>query len=197
MRAIQFTKEDILLASFLRKGVTIHGLSTLLDGGGLVGGDSGQTYKGIAGSYTATGSSVTFYNDGTGDNEINILPYLAGGISYTYMQGRETVSGEFTGCTMAIYNEDGATRVCHVDTAKPSSGDAPSKARWAEIKGRKGFEMADELSTMGMLGKFLDNNAMDPSYATLSILAIASPVLGITSYYVTKSKGVYTVVGVG
>jgi hypothetical protein len=92
------------------------------------------------------------------------------------MRGKETISGEFTGCVMAIYNDGGTTRVCHVDTAKPSSGDAPSKTRWAQIKGQAGFEMADELSTNGMLGKFLDTHAPDESFRTLSILGVATPV---------------------
>jgi len=184
-----------MLASLIRKGLVIRGLAPLLNGGGLIGGDDGQVSKGISGSYTVGDNGIDFYPDNTGTNPVNILPYVAGAISYTQMQGKETISGEFTGCTMAIYNDSGSTRVCHVDTAKPSSGEAPSKARWTALKGQSSFEMADELQTAGMLGKFLDNNAPDQSFATLSILGIATPVLGISSCYVTKNNNVYTVVG--
>lgn len=186
-----------MLSSLIKKGIGLKGLAQLLDGGGVVGGDSGQVSKGIKGSYTANGNEIIFFNNNSGDHEVNILPYVAGAISYTQMQGRETISGEFTGCTMAIYNDAGSTRVCHVDTAKPSSGEAPSKTRWAGIKGKSGFEIADELATTGMLGKFLDSHEPDLSYRTLSILGVATPVIGITSYYVVKSQGVYQVVGVG
>jgi hypothetical protein len=84
-----------------------------------------------------------------------------------------------------------------VDTAKPSEGEAPSKTRWANMKEQSGFELAEELTTAGMLPKFLDNNTPDASFVTLSILGVATPVIGITSYYVVKSQGGYRVVGVG
>jgi hypothetical protein len=87
--------------------------------------------------------------------------------------------------------------VCHVDTAKPSAGEAPSKTRWANIKGQSGFELADELTTTGMLGKVLDNNTPDASFVTLSILGVATLVIGITSYYVVKTQSGNRVVGVG
>jgi hypothetical protein len=186
-----------MLADLIRKGVSIKGLARLLDGGGVVGGDNGQVSKGIQGSYTVKGNEITFYNDNSGDREVNILPYVAGAISYTQMQGRETISGEFTGCAMAIYNDAGSTRVCHVDTAKPSEGEAPSKTRWANMKEQSGFELAEELTTAGMLPKFLDNNTPDASFVTLSILGVATPVIGITSYYVVKTQSGYRVVGVG
>lgn len=186
-----------MLASHIAKGTVIRGLAQLLDGGGVVGGNAGQINRGINGSYTVNGAAIDFFADATGANPVNILPYVAGAISYTQMQGKETISGEFTGCTMAIYNDSGTTRICHVDTAKPSSGDAPSKTLWGQMKSKSGFEMADELATTGMIGKFLDSNAPDSSFATLSILGIASPVVGISSFYVTKKSGVYTVVGVG
>lgn len=187
-----------MLADALSNGTLIKGLSRLLDGGGIVGGDRGQVSERVVlGSYSVNGNTVTFSdNDETeGGTPVNILPYVAGAINYTEMQGRETISGEFTGCSMAIYNFNGSTRVCHVDTAKTSTGDAPSKATWEGIKGQNGFEMADEKSTMGMLGDFL--GTVQPSemarYANLRILCVASPVLGITSYYVLKEGSDYRV----
>lgn len=178
----------------LREGMVIKGLARLVDGGGTVGADAGELHKGIVGSYTLDGNELTFHADDSGDKPINILPYVAGAISYTPMQGRPTISGEFTGCTMAIYNAGGETRVSHVDTAIDSSGEQPSKQRWLAMKA-KGLEIADELPTTGMLGSFLDSRPLDPSFATLSILAVASPVSGISSHYVVKKDGQYTVVG--
>lgn len=178
----------------LRKGMVVKGLARLIDGGGTVGADAGELRKGIVGSYTHHGNELTFHADDSGDQPINILPYVAGAISYTPMQGRTTISGEFTGCTMAIYNAAGETRVSHVDTAVDSSGEAPSKQRWLAMKAQ-GLEIADELPTTGMLGDFLDSRPLDPSFASLSILAVASPVTGISSHFVVRQNGEYTVVG--
>ena len=185
-----------MLADLIQQGVLLRGLAHMLDGGGIVGGDQGQVSSGIPGSYTANGNEITFHGDNSGTHTVNILPYVAGAISYTQMQGRETISGEFTGCIMAIYNDGGTTRVGHVDTAKPSVGDAPSKTRWTQMTAQDGFEIADELSTMGMLGAFLDTHAPDSRYASLRILAVATPVIGITSYYVLKEQDAYRVLAV-
>ncbi|MBI2379779.1 MAG: hypothetical protein HYV16_03365 [Gammaproteobacteria bacterium] len=186
-----------MLSSALSNGTLIKGLSRLLDGGGIVGGDRGQvSERTVLGSYTVTGQTVSFHTeDVEGGAPVNILPYVAGAINYTEMQGRETISGEFTGCSMAIYNFNGSTRVCHVDTAKTSSGDAPSKATWAGIKGQNGFELADEKSTMGMLGDFLGGVPASElgRYANLRILCVAAPVEGITSFYVLKEGQDYRV----
>jgi len=178
----------------LRKGMVIKGLATLLDGGGVVGGDDGELHRGISGSYTVAGNEVQFHADQSGEHKITVLPYVAGAISYARMQGQATVSGPFTGCSMAIYNAGGETRVNHVDTAEPSEGEAPSKLRWERMK-RQGLEIADELATKGMLGQFLDTAAPDPSFATLSVLAVAAPVAGIRHHYVVKQNGHYLVVG--
>ena len=178
----------------LRKGMVIKGLARLLDGGGVIGADNAEVHRGLSGSYTVTGNEVVFHADQSGQHKINVLPYVAGAISYTRMQGQPTVSGPFTGCTMAIYNAHGETRVNHVDTAEASEGEAPSKLRWERMK-RQGLEIADELSTKGMLGHFLDRSEPHPSLATLSVLAVASPVAGIRHHYVVKQDGHYLVVG--
>jgi hypothetical protein len=54
--------------------------------------------------------------------------------------GKETISGEFTGCVMAIYNDGGTTRVCHVDSRQGGARDAPSKTRWAQTRARQASE---------------------------------------------------------
>ena len=179
----------------LRRGTTIKGLARFLDGGGVIGNDDGQVRKGIEGSYTAHGSTVTFFADDHGEQPVNVLPYVAGAISYTPMNGLQTISGPFTGCTMAVYNHSGEARVCHVDTAEPSTGEAPSKERWTSMKRSENLEIADELATKGMIGAFLDRNEPDPSWASLSVLCVATPVVGISSHYVVKKDGDYLVVG--
>ena len=179
----------------LRRGTTIKGLARFLDGGGVIGNDDGQVRKGMEGSYMAHGSTVTFFADDRGNQPVNVLPYVAGAISYTPMNGLQTISGPFTGCTMAVYNHSGETRVGHVDTAEPSTGEAPSKQRWASMKRSGNLELADELATKGMIGEFLDRNEPDPSLASLSVLCVATPVVGISSHYVVKKDGDYLVVG--
>ena len=174
--------------------MVIKGLAQLLNGGGVIGEDCGEVNRGSVGSYTVKDNEITFHADESGEHRINILPYVAGAISYVEMNGRETISGQFTGCTMAIYNADGKTRVNHVDTALPSTGEAPSKVRWAQMK-HNGLEIADELQTKGMIGQFMDSKTLDERFATLSVLAVASPVLGIRSHYVVKQDGHYVVVG--
>jgi len=189
-----------MLANLLVNGTIIKGLAPLLDGGGVVGGDQGQVNERVVtGSYAKSGNTLEFSDSvelGVGAGvSCNILPYVAGAINYTQMQGLETISGEFTGCTMAIYNYAGTSRVCHVDTAKTSEGDAPSKGTWEKIKKQSGFELADEVSTVGMLGRFLDSVDPDPSYARLSVLCVATPVVGISCVYVVKEGQDYRVVG--
>jgi hypothetical protein len=184
-----------MLSSRISVGTTLVGLAELLDGGGLVGGDAAEIDKGIRGTYRMSGKEIIFFSDESGDERVNILPYVAGAISYALMQGRQTISGPFTGCTMAVYNSQGTTRVCHVDTAQTSTGDAPSKARWNAMKDAPGFELAEELVTKGMIGDFLDHASGNPSrFSTLCILAVATPVQGITHYYAIRSKKDYVIV---
>ena len=69
------------------------------------------------------------------------LPYVDGRINWTPAQGRDVLSGRFTGCIMSRYSEEGALRVAHVVT----SGDVDSdcKAQWKKHK--------DEGRAMGVL----------------------------------------------
>jgi len=184
-----------MLASRISVGTKLVGLADLLDGGGIVGGDAAELDRGIRGTYRMSGTQIIFFSDETGDERVNILPYVAGAISYAVMQGRQTISGPFTGCTMAVYNNQGTTRVCHVDTAAPSTGEAPSKTRWDAMKDAPGFELADELVTKGMIGNFLDHASGNLSqYSTLCVLAVATPVQGITHYYAIRSNKDYVIV---
>jgi hypothetical protein len=188
-------KDKPMLASRIAVGTTLVGLAELLDGGGIVGGDAAEIDRGIRGTYRMAGQGIIFFSDETGDERVNILPYVAGAISYATMQGRQTISGPFTGCTMAVYNNQGTTRVCHVDTAPPSTGEAPSKTRWNAMKDVPGFELADELVTKGMIDDFLDHATGNLArFSSLCILAVATPVQGITHYYAIRNNRDYVIV---
>jgi hypothetical protein len=173
----------------IRPGVSLKGLARLLDGGGCIGGDEGQVRRGIEASYSVQGSNVTFFSDRRGEHPVNVLPYVAGAISYAPMNGVETISGPFTGCTMAIYHHSGEARVGHVDTALPSTGEAPSKQRWADMKSTGAVAVAEELETRGMIGAFLDANEPEERFATLGVLAVATPVASISSHYAVREGG--------
>lgn len=186
------------LAKKLQKGVRIKGLAPLLRGGGVVGNDDGQVSRGVQiGSYTVSGliwKDITFYANNNGQHPVNILPYEQGAINYADMQGRETISGEFTGCTMAIYTYNGSTRVCHVDTAQDSHGTAPSKATWETVKDDPACNVITEKATNGMISAYLDTVADDKlaGYAGLSVLCVAD-VSGIHSVYVLREGDDYKV----
>lgn len=59
------------------------------------------------------------------------LPFVANGINYVESQGKDVISGKFTGCIMAAYNvKGGSRRVCHVSTGNGQD----CKSKWEEIK---------------------------------------------------------------
>ncbi len=184
------------LATSIRQGVQLIGLAPLLNGGGgVVGNNSGQvSQQTLIGSYDVIGATIVFYANQQGAHPVNVLPYVAGAINYTNMQGKETISGEFSGCIMSIYNFNGSTRVCHVDTAKDSFGMQPSKDFWTQtVKNDPSFELADEVSTAGMLGAYLDANGVINNAHLLCVLCVASPVLGISSFYALRQGSNYQI----
>lgn len=62
------------------------------------------------------------------------LPYIPGEINYTTSQGKDVISGPFSGCIMAAYNkkDGGGRRVCHVSTFGDRKYDC--KESWEQIK---------------------------------------------------------------
>jgi hypothetical protein len=68
------------------------------------------------------------------------LPWVSGKINYGDLQGKDILSGMFTGCWMAVYTE-GNTRVCHIAT---QTDDGDCKAAWRAHKARKGISNVKE-----------------------------------------------------
>lgn len=175
------------LSKSLQKGVRLKGLATLLNGGGAVGGDDAQVSRRVLlGSYTVSGliwKDITFHAVGQGKHSVNILPYEQGAINYAQAQGRETISGELTGCTMAVYTYNGSTRVGHVDTARDSESNAPGKAHWELIKQESCCRLISETPTAGMIPAFLEKIPAEKltAYARLSVLGVADSTGNIKS----------------
>lgn len=61
--------------------------------------------------------------------EFVYLPFAQNGINYTPSQGRDVVSGKFSGCLMASYNVGGQQRVGHVSTGEGQD----CKAAWRTV----------------------------------------------------------------
>lgn len=103
---------------------------------------------------------MTFYagsNEGT--NRVWLLPYKREANASAIVQGREVISGEFTGCIMSIYKSGGIKQVNHVDTEPDSDGNKPMKDAWEAQKGGDGFELINEFSTTGVIGNYLGSLA--------------------------------------
>ncbi len=84
------------------------------------------------------------------DCEFVYLPFAKDGINYVVPQGRDVLSGKFSGCIMASYKADNQVRVCHVST-----GDGQDcKAAWTDIANRSAnvfqFKPADHIETGGV-----------------------------------------------
>ena len=71
-----------------------------------------------------------------------LLPWVGNGINYTESEGKDVLSGPFTGCIMAVYKRSGSRRVCHVAT--PECKDAWAKVK-AETQLVKEFKPSDHL----------------------------------------------------
>lgn len=136
------------LAKYLKSGVDIVGLidtsggspRSLLNAGGMEGGDFGEVSKDIIrGSYDVDSrffgrTTITFRSDRSGRYPVTLLPYYAGSINTCTVEGDEVVSGPFTGCWFSLYLDWGGTlKAGHIDTAKNGKGEKPSEARWRKL----------------------------------------------------------------
>jgi hypothetical protein len=78
------------------------------------------------------------------------LPFALNGINSVVPQGRDVLSGKFSGCIMASYNTGGQSRVCHVSTGAGQD----CKDAWRQIMtGATNvfqFKPADHIETGGM-----------------------------------------------
>jgi hypothetical protein len=111
--------------------------------------------------------------------DIIALPYRPGQISVTETHGSEVISGEFTGCVMALYlAANGTLRAGHVDTADGTS----QRATWAAGKVDGSYRAIAETDTLPM---FL---GYDAATANSSIMCIANPARSqIYSLYVERA----------
>jgi len=78
------------------------------------------------------------------------LPFVPNGINFVATTGKDVISYNFTGCTMATYVHNGVRKVCHVSTGKGQD----CKAEWDRIKGEstnvKEFKPSDYIKTKGL-----------------------------------------------
>lgn len=84
--------------------------------------------------------------------EFRWLPWVSGKINYAQMEGRDVLSGMFTGCWMTLYKQDGAMRVGHVATQN-DAGDC--KEVWRRHRSAPGVVDVKEFRPdLGMQGEF-------------------------------------------
>ena len=81
------------------------------------------------------------------------LPFVPNGINWVVQGGQDVVSYNFSGCIMAVFNDGGIVKVCHVSTG----ANQDCKAAWAIVKARSKnvfeFKPSDFIETGG--GAFL------------------------------------------
>lgn len=171
-----------MLKDYLKQGVRIEGLFELISKGQDAF-DGSWTFE----THLTSPNLIKFAADDSGANPIRILPYKRGQNASTPMAGGEVISGEFTGCIMGVYKDQGLAMVNHVDTEKDGDGRMPQKDAWQKLKQTSGFELFNECSTAGIIPNLIrglkDRKLM--KYGTgIAILCVASP----TRYYsITKA----------
>ena len=153
-----------MLSSLLTVGTKLYGLRKFLM-------ESREPTNGFYRLVSGMGPRYIQFSEGAaeGKTSITMLPYRVGQIKNTLMQADEVISGEFTGCVMAMYNDDGGTRRCaHVCTQDGYS----QRDAWGELAKTN----VVQLDTRGMVANFHG--------ATLntSVLAIANPATNTISH---------------
>lgn len=166
-----------MLKDFLKQGVRIEGLFDLISKGQDAF-DGSWTFE----SHLTSPNLIKFFGDTSGAHPVRILPYKRGQNAATPMAGDEVISGEFSGCIMGVYKDQGIAMVNHVDTQKDGLGQMPQKAAWDAMKRRNDIELFNESSTAGLIPKLITgmtDKKLLKQGAGISILCIASP----TKYY--------------
>lgn len=167
-----------MLKDYIKQGVKIEGLFDLISTGKDAF-DGSWTFE----SHLTSPNCIRFFGDGSsGKHAVRILPYKRGENANTPMAGDEVISGEFTGCIMAVYKNLGLATVTHVDTEKNDEGLMPQKDAWEALKHQSGFELFNESSTKGLIPQFIAGMSDKKlrEYGTgIVILCVASP----TKYY--------------
>lgn len=78
---------------------------------------------------------------------IRILPYRTQMINEIPMEGKEVISGPFTGCVMSLYNRGGVRTVGHVDT----NPDTTQRAAYSALQSAGTLDLISEYDTTGKL----------------------------------------------
>lgn len=165
-----------MLEDFIKKGVILSGLSSIIN--------SGKPYSQGSFSLEYTGclfqsvKKIVFANNALLDNQIVFLPYQPERNAEAPMGGIEVISGQFTGCIMGVYLENGNLTVNHVDTAE-YEGARPHKVEWEAKKGVLGDALKNECVTKGVISDYLSRKGVKVEKligAGVSVLCIASPV---------------------
>ena len=117
-------------------------------------------------------TAVEFFDgpSSTTSGEVNIttLPYKVGTINNTPMSGVEVISGEFAGCIMARYKENGVLKCGHVCTQSGYS----QRDAWNAGVENGAFSDVTALDTKGMVASY------GAATMNTSVLCIASPTQG-------------------
>jgi hypothetical protein len=170
-----FTNAEIeMLADHLTIGMKLYGLRQYLMG----------TPDATAGAYRVVNEMGLRYIQFSaerveGRSNIIMLPYRPGQIKTTPMQGEEVISGEFTGCIMTMFNDDGVRMCGHVCTQEGYT----RRADWDEIKGSGVYTDVVERDTVGLVANLAG--------ATLntSILCVAESATGLIRHvYVERAQ---------
>jgi hypothetical protein len=174
-----------MLKDYLKQGVRIEGLFELIS----TGRDASEGSWNFE-SHLTSRNVIRFFDDDSGKHPVRILPYKRGTNAATPMAGCEVISGEFTGCIMGVYKNQGIAMVNHVDTEVNGDGEMPQKGAWEKFKQRNDVELFNESSTKGLIPKFITGLSEKKlrEYGTgIVILCVASP----TKYYSITRAAVY------
>lgn len=149
-----------MLADHLTVGMKLYGLRRFLM----------QSVNPTSGGYRVVSAQGMRYIQFAADridgrSDIIMLPYRPGEIKSVPMNGEEVISGEFTGCIMAMYNEAGTLKCGHVCTASGYSQRATFTGRVDDHT----YTNVVQLDTRGMVANYVG--------ATLntSVLCVANP----------------------
>ena len=164
-----------MLSNHLVTGTKLLGLSALINSG----------RPGFDGCYRIANIGSTkaleFFDraPGVGEFAVKILPYRPGKVASQPIAGSEVISGEFTGCVMATYNDGQALFAAHVDTNKDTS----QRAAWDTQKGGKGMQVVSEVDTTGKLQQEHGTSAV--------ILCVSDSAGAVTHHHVNKQRWEY------
>jgi hypothetical protein len=112
-----------MLENKLTVGTLIDGLNTATGRGSVLAGEVSYDVRsyscGDAASPKAAevlGAKVLPVSEGDGANGFVFLPWVEDAVNYTQSQGKDVLSGPFTGCLMTAYTRGGSRRIGHVST---------------------------------------------------------------------------------